>query len=145
MRLLIVACGLTTLLVTARAGTTVPLPRTVSPAPADALEGFGATTRGGRGGPEIAVTTLDDAGPGSLRAAVAAAGPRTIVFRVAGLITLASAVTIPEPFVTVDGASAPGEGITVRGYDVIVRTHDVVIRHLRFRPGDIAGTEVDAL
>ena len=37
------------------------------------------------------VTTLADAGPGSLRAALEATGPRTVVFRVAGLITLAAA------------------------------------------------------
>jgi len=29
--------------------------------------------------------------------------------------------------------------------EVVVRTHDVVIRHLRFRPGDTSGKEVDAL
>ena len=47
-------------------------------------EGFGAMTGGGRGGKVIEVTVLEDSGPGSLRAAVSAEGPRIIVFRVAG-------------------------------------------------------------
>lgn len=130
-----VLCGLTTLFLPPQAG---------QPA-FDGAEGFGATTPGGRGGREIAVTTLAPDGPGSLRAAVAATGPRIVVFRVGGLVTLDAPLTITEPFLTLDGASAPADGITVRGSEVVVRTHDVVIRHLRFRPGDISGKEVDAL
>lgn len=132
MRGLAVVCGLITVL----------LPGV--PAPPDG-EGFGAVTAGGRGGRTVEVSSLADAGPGTLRAAVTAPGPRIIVFRVAGLITLDAPLAVSEPFVTIDGASAPGDGITVRGSEVVVRTHDVVIRHVRFRPGDIAGKEVDAL
>jgi len=51
-------------------------------------EGFGATTPGGRRGKVLLVTNLDDAGPGSLRAAVDAEGPRIVIFRVSGLISL---------------------------------------------------------
>jgi len=114
-----------------------------SPAPAPA--GFGAATRGGAGGAALAVTTLADSGPGSLRAAAIAAGPRTIRFEVAGLITLTAPLVIREPFVTIDGSTAPGGGVCIRGDEVSIRTHDVIVRHLRFRPGDIAGKEVDAL
>ena len=129
------ACGLTTWLACAfLAG---------SPAPAPA--GFGAATRGGAGGAALAVTTLADSGPGSFRAAAVAAGPRTIRFEVAGLITLAAPLVIREPFVTIDGSTAPGGGVCIRGDEVSIRTHDVIVRHLRFRPGDIAGREVDAL
>ncbi len=44
-------------------------------------EGFGRLARGGRDGDVYHVTTLADAGPGSLREGVRTAkGPRTIVF-----------------------------------------------------------------
>ena len=116
-------------------------PATAPPEP----EGFGADTPGGRGGRTIAVSTLADAGPGSLRAAVTAAGPRTVVFTVAGLLTLDSPLVIREPYLTLDGQGAPGDGVCVRGSEVVIRTHDVIVRHMRFRPGDIGGKEVDAL
>ena len=44
-------------------------------------EGYGSVATGGRGGQVIAVTNLDASGPGSLRAAVEAKGPRIVVFR----------------------------------------------------------------
>ena len=135
MRIAAAACGLTTLAIWLSSA---------APAPG-AAEGFGADTRGGQGGRRLAVTTLADRGPGSFRAAVEASGPRTIEFRIAGLITLDSSLTITEPFVTIDGSTAPGKGVCIRGSDVIIRTHDVIVRHMRFRPGDIAGREVDAL
>jgi pectate lyase len=142
MRVLAAACGLTTCLLAGgqvSSVTAVPDPAAGGPA------GFGAATSGGRGGAALTVTTLADGGPGSFRAALAAAGPRTVVFRVEGAIALAAPLTITEPFLTIDGATAPGGGVTITGSDVVVRTHDVVIRHLRFRPGDTSGKEVDAL
>jgi hypothetical protein len=57
-------------------------------------EGFGMYAKGGRGGKVLFVTNLRDYGrdespiPGSLRAAVETDGPRTIVFRVSGLLAL---------------------------------------------------------
>jgi len=109
-------------------------------------EGFGAFAKGGRGGNVIAVTNLSDSGPGSLRAALEARGPRTVVFRVSGSIELKSVLTIAEPYVTVAGQTAPGDGICLKHYGHIVQnTHDVVLRFLRFRPGDEKKTEQDAL
>jgi hypothetical protein len=108
-------------------------------------EGFGSRTPGGRGGRAIAVTTLADSGPGSFRAAVTAPGPRVVVFAVGGLITLRSPIDIKEPWITVAGQTAPGDGICLRGSQVSVRTHDVVLRHLRFRPGDVGEEDVDSL
>ena len=52
---------------------------------------------------------------------------------------------INEPYLTIAGQSAPGDGICLRGNQVTIRAHDVVVRYLRFRPGDISGGEVDAL
>ena len=49
-------------------------------------EGYGAYARGGRGGKVLWVTNLNDSGPGSLREAVEAKGPRTVLFRVGGVI-----------------------------------------------------------
>ena len=44
--------------------------------------GYGAAAKGGRGGRIIAVDTLADSGPGSLRACIDATGPRVCIFRV---------------------------------------------------------------
>ena len=99
-------------------------------------EGFGSQTPGGRGGRVIEVTNLNPDGPGSLREAVAAEGPRIIVFRVSGTIPIHGGLSIREPFVTIAGQTAPGDGICLRGGTLSVGTHDVVIRHLRVRVGD---------
>ena len=107
-------------------------------------EGHGRLAAGGRGGRVIAVTNLDDAGPGSLRAAVEAEGPRTIVFRVGGTIPLESKLVVRHPYVTIAGQTAPGDGICVRGYTFgCLGAHDVVIRHVRIRVGDESGETQD--
>jgi pectate lyase len=100
-------------------------------------EGAGAVTRGGRGGRVIAVTNLQDSGPGSLRAAMEAAGPRTVVFRVSGIVSLVTPLLIEHPFLTVAGQTAPGDGICVRGQTTEINAGDVIIRYLRFRRGDL--------
>ena len=64
-------------------------------------EGFGTRTPAGRGGALITVTTLAAEGPGSLREALAAPGPRTIVFEVGGVIDIRESLVITEPFATV--------------------------------------------
>lgn len=105
-------------------------------------EGYGAGAIGGRGGKIIEVTNLNDAGSGSLRAAIEETNPRIIVFRVAGIIELMSDIIIENPYITIAGQSAPGDGICIKynsegranqGFNI--QTHDVVIRYLRIRCG----------
>lgn len=72
------------------------LPADASPSFPDA-EGFGATTPGGRGGRVIKVTNLNDAGPGSLREALEAEGPRIVVFDVGGVINLQKDIRVTTP------------------------------------------------
>ena len=107
-------------------------------------EGAGAVTVGGRGGRVIAVTSLADSGPGSLRAALETGGPRTIVFRVSGIITLESILRIEHPYVTVAGQTAPGDGICIRGHTIEINAPEVIIRYLRFRRGNLTSRD-DAL
>ena len=107
--------------------------------------GAGRAALGGRGGAVLRVTTLNDSGPGSLRAAVETEGPRTIVFDVGGTIRLASPLRIREPRVTIAGQTAPGGGITLRGQPLLISADDVVIRYIRSRLGDEQGVQADAV
>jgi len=93
-------------------------------------EGYGSTTRGGRGGKVLAVTNLDESGPGSLRAALEAKGPRTVVFKVSG--TIDADLRINNDYITVAGQSAPGDGITIKG-QLRINANEVVVRYLRVR------------
>lgn len=108
-------------------------------------EGFGRMATGGRGGTVRVVTNLDDRGPGSLRAAVEAPGPRIVVFRVGGTIRLESPLEVRNGDLTLAGQSAPGGGICLRDYGLVVRADNVIVRHLRVRPGDRSGEEVDSI
>lgn len=140
-------------------------------------EGFGAYSKGGRGGEVYIVTTLEDYHPGavargpitrvktgeeilparpavkrekvilgSLRAALEADGPRTIVFRVAGTIELKAPLVIENPFITIAGQTAPGGGICLKDYGLLIHnTHDVIVRYLRIRPGDLSRISQDAI
>lgn len=108
-------------------------------------EGWGAVSRGGRGGRVIKVTNLDANGPGSLSEACASEGPRIVVFEVSGVIR--GDVRITHPYLTIAGQTAPGAGITIEGvvssYDEGV--HDVVLRHLRVRPRRATGASGDCI
>ncbi|MBD2722105.1 pectate lyase family protein [Hymenobacter armeniacus] len=99
-------------------------------------EGGGAYTYGGRGGRVIVVTSLADSGPGSLREACEQGGARIVVFNVAGIIRLKTPLMIRAPYITIEGQSAPGDGICVAGESVWLNTHDVLVRFMRFRRGE---------
>jgi len=87
----------------------------------------------------IKVTNLNTKGPGSLRAALEAEGPRVVVFEVSGNIdfTPLGGLRIKHPYVTVAGQTAPSPGITLKACEISVRTHDVLIQHIRVRVGDL--------
>jgi hypothetical protein len=114
--------------------------------------GFGYATTGGAGRPTLTVATLADAGPGSLRDALAKAAERgggTIRFTVGGGITLESGLDVPGR-TTIDGASAPAPGITLwgartgaRGTGVLnLAESNVVVRGLRIRDAGNDGIHI---
>ena len=97
-------------------------------------EGFGRFASGGRGGEMVHVTTLDDSGPGSFRAAVSKPN-RIVVFDVGGIIRLKSNIAVSSD-ITLDGQTAPGDGIMIYGRSVSFSGQsNVIVRYLRFREG----------
>jgi Right handed beta helix region len=129
--------------------------RPLAPALLRALDGeytgFGAGARGGADAPVFVVRSLADAGPGTLREALAAAhgaGSGLILFEVAGDIVLASDLEVPAHS-TLDGLSAPDPGITLWGDHVggsrgvvDILDSDVVVRGLRIRNASNDGIHV---
>ena len=112
------------------------------------VEGYGRFAQGVRGGRVIKVSNLNDSGAGSLRAAVEAEGPRTVVFDVSGLITLESRLIIRKTnsWLTIAGQTAPGKGICIRDYNFgMLGASNVVLRYLRVRPGNTSGQTLDGM
>jgi hypothetical protein len=127
------------------AGRPTDLPQATIPAFPGA-EGGGMYSFGGRGGRVIVVTSLADDGPGTLRWACEQGGARIIVFNVAGIIRITTPIIVRAPYVSIEGQTAPGDGICVAGESFWVNTHDVVIRYMRFRRGETwVGRRDDAL
>lgn len=103
-------------------------------------QGGGATSKGGRGGRIIEVTSLADKGSGTLRECVMTTGPRICVFKVAGDIKLKSVIYITSPYLTVAGQTAPGGGIQISGVGSLqnligIAAHDVIWQYTKLRKG----------
>jgi pectate lyase len=108
-------------------------------------DGAGQWSLGGRGGRVYTVTNLQDSGTGSLREAVEASGPRTVVFAVSGTIQLKSELIVRNSRITIAGQTAPGDGITLRDHPFTVAADDVVVRYIRSRLGDVTKVDGDAI
>ena len=122
-------------------------------------EGWGRFATGGRmvdssiGSKVYYVTTLDDytssESPivGSLRWALTDGDdtPRTILFSVAGNIVLKERLRCPRSNVTIAGQSAPGGGICISGANMYIHSKNYIVRYIRFRPGDLTGTNFSAI
>lgn len=107
-------------------------------------EGFGANASGGRGGTVYHVTNLNDTGAGSFRDAVSVSG-RTVVFDVAGIITINSPVVV-KANITIAGQSAPGGGVTIYGDRISFSdANNIIVRYMRFREGINGDSGTDAV
>jgi len=92
------------------------------------LVGFGEAAYGGRDGCRVAVTTLEDSGPGSLREALEREGPAWVVFDVSGEISLDKNIQV-DADKTVDGR---GASITLEGAGLyLVNTSNVIVTNIR--------------
>ncbi len=107
-------------------------------------EGYGRYAIGGRGagdGIVYHVTSLDDnvsnPAEGTFRYGITQlSGPRTIVFDVAGVITLQGRLTCSDKYVTIAGQTAPGRGIMFKAAPFGMAS-DGITRFVRARLGHL--------
>lgn len=99
-------------------------------------EGYGRYAHGGRGGKIVYVTNLkDDGSEGSLRWALTnGSGPRTVMFKVSGIIDMQYKTCRVDDNVTIAAQTAPGKGICVIHSDIALG-NDNICRFLRARRG----------
>ncbi len=86
----------------------------------------------------VAVTSLADSGPGSLRACADRPFKRVCVFETSGRIALRTPIVVEHPDLVVAGATAPSPGILVTNSGLKIRAGNVLVEHLAIRPGDEA-------
>ena len=67
------------------------------------------------------------------------------MFKVSGTITLESTLRITNPYITIAGQTAPGDGICIRKYPLNIDASEVIIRYIRVRLGDESGVDADAI
>lgn len=94
---------------------------------------------------DYSVTTLNDSGAGSLRAALEIAGTRTITPALAGTIDLSSPIAAGGGSVVLDGTNAPQGGLCVKSYPVYFGSglNGFTIKNMRFRRGDTVIAEAN--
>ena len=117
------------------------------------IEGGGAAVTGGDGGTVYRVSRMDDAldpntgrpMAGTLRYAVTQTGARRVLFTTSGTIHLNSELRIKTGSLTIDGQSAPGDGICIADYPLVINASNVIVRFIRVRLGDVSNTESDAV
>ncbi len=117
------------------------------------IDGGAAGVTGGDGGTVYRVSRLDDEldpntgrpMPGTLRYAATQTGARRVIFTVSGTIHLKSELRIKTGSITIDGQSAPGDGICIADYPLVINASNVIVRFIRVRLGDVSNTEYDAL
>ncbi|MBR4263010.1 MAG: pectate lyase [Paludibacteraceae bacterium] len=117
------------------------------------MEGGGASVTGGDGGSVYRVSRLDDEldpntgrpMAGTLRYAITQTGARRIIFTTSGTIHLKNELRIKTGNLTIDGQSAPGDGICIADYPLVVNASNVIVRFIRVRLGDVSNTEFDAV
>lgn len=101
-------------------------------------EGGGMFTTGGRGGKVLYVTSLaDDGSKGTFRWALSQKYPRTVLFKVSGIISLTKPLSVKYGNLTIAGQSAPGDGICIKDNEVIFEADNIIVRFIRFRLGDL--------
>ncbi|MCK5368686.1 MAG: pectate lyase, partial [Cyclobacteriaceae bacterium] len=74
-----------------------------------------------------------------------AEGFRTVVFRVSGNIELESPISIKNPYISIAGQTAPGDGICLKNHPLSIDANQVIVRYIRVRLGDVSGKGYDAV
>lgn len=100
------------------------------------IYGFGSQVTGGAGFSAVQVTNLNSSGAGSFALAYTGGGDRIITFTVGGTIDIPTELVIDGASnITIDGSTAPGQGITFKGESLSMRygARNIILRDFRHR------------